>query len=484
MNSQNILSYGGTKFDVRLDSSEFYDYEIGKTEGDYATDILDLDTPISYSTLKINSSLSGLSCSRNSIKLLEINNTANDTESVYSGLTVTLDYDNFVNHYGSEYVYTLLDDDIFVYTGLTGETHYFRIYQYNTSLYIDPLISGLTESQFISGLTSSVIDCQVQLSHPDYCCPTPQQKNAKPWAYQFNSGLGTNYCTELLKRRTEKGWTLDFIFNRESLPWSSGGVFYYYGVRGSDDVESYADNNLSFQFTADRKIKWIAVHYTGYCQDNGTYAEDFYVASGLTPTLCTTGLTKDFNVTITFDRYKHYTGCDIENDGGWNDLVGGVIVDPYTPESGSSVTSTQIINYSTDEELNKRWAEERQRRLGILKIYLNGRPIYKLENWEEIIPSYRGVQPFVQSWGAGTGLMGNLHSGECCFNIKSIKYYEEPLDFLHVRHNFLTRLNSYDFFICGIDCEDDIFELNDGHITQEDGGILLGDGDNHLIYNG
>ena len=59
MNSQNILSYGGTKFDVRLDSSEFYDYEIGKTEEDYATDILDLDTPISYSTLKINSSLSG-----------------------------------------------------------------------------------------------------------------------------------------------------------------------------------------------------------------------------------------------------------------------------------------------------------------------------------------------------------------------------------------------------------------------------------------
>jgi hypothetical protein len=122
--------------------------------------------------------------------------------------------------------------------------------------------------------------------------------------------------------------------------------------------------------------------------------------------------------------------------------------------------------------------------LGTLKIYLNGRPIYKLENWEEIVPSNRGTQPFIQSWGGGTGLMNNIHNGVCCFNIKSIKYYEEPLDFVHVRHNFLTRLNNYDFFICGEDCEDDIFEMDDGHIIDDEGGILLGDDDSHLIYNG
>ena len=80
--------------------------------------------------------------------------------------------------------------------------------------------------------------------------------------------------------------------------------------------------------------------------------------------------------------------------------------------------------------------------------------------------------------------MNNVHEGNSCFNIKKIKYYEEPLDFVHVRHNFITRLGDYDFEICGDDCQDDVFSVNDGHITDEDGGILLGDNDTHLIYNG
>jgi hypothetical protein len=52
--------------------------------------------------------------------------------------------------------------------------------------------------------------------------------------------------------------------------------------------------------------------------------------------------------------------------------------------------------------------------------------------------------------------MNNIHNGVCCFNMKSIKYYEEPLDFVHVRHNFLMRLNNYDFSICGDVCYDNV----------------------------
>jgi len=266
-------------------------------------------------------------------------------------------------------------------------------------------------------------------------------------------------CTEHIERRVEKGWSLDFIFNRETLPWSSGGVFYYYGVRGSNSTSDYADNNLSFQFTSDRRIKWVVHHYSGNCNTDSGYTESYYISTGQTPQLCTTGETKDFNVTIVFDRYKRYINCDLENNGGWNDLLGWKI-DEYSDTEVSAVTSTQLTEFEdTYEFLNKKWADERQRRLGTLKIYLNGRPIYKLENWEEIVPSNRGTQPFIQSWGGGTGLMNNIHNGVCCFNIKSIKYYEEPLDFVHVRHNFLTRLDDYDFFICGEDCEDDIFSL-------------------------
>jgi hypothetical protein len=123
------------------------------------------------------------------------------------------------------------------------------------------------------------------------------------------------------------------------------------------------------------------------------------------------------------------------------------------------IPSTQITLSNEQEILNKKWADERQRRLGILKIYLNGRPIYKLENWEEVIPSERGVQPYIQSWGGGTGLMNNIHNGVSCFDIKSIKYYEEPLDFVHVYHDFIMRLNQYDFDICGENCVDNVYSL-------------------------
>jgi hypothetical protein len=242
-----------------------------------------------------------------------------------------------------------------------------------------------------------------------------------------------------------------------------GGVFYYLGVRGEDNVENYTDNNLSFQFTSDRRIKWVTHHYSGYCGTD-SYQESFYTASGQTPQLCTIDPTKDFNITIVFDRNSRYENCDIENDGGWNDLIPEFL---FTPVTNTGTTSTQLVVSNTDEILNKKWADERNRRLGTLKIYLNGRPIYKLKDWEEVIPSQRGVQPFIQSWGGGTGLMNNLHNGISCFNIKSIKYYEEPLDFVHVKHNFLTRLNIYDFFICGDDCQDYVYGIGAEPPIQE-----------------
>jgi hypothetical protein len=482
MNTQNILKYFGSKLDIKLDHSEFYDYELGKVDVDYNTDVLDLDTPITYDTLKINGSLSNHQCSRNTIKLIEIDNSDNDDDYVYSGLTLCVDYSDFVDHIGTYFQYTILNNNVFRYTGFTNEYHLFTISQFNVSQFLSGFTS-LTESQVITGFTYDV-ECTTKLESEN-CCSIPSTLNNKPWAFKFNqSGGGTDNCNPYLKRRTEKGWTLDFIFNRDSLPWTSGGVFYYYGVRGSNEQSDYADNNLSFQFTSDRRIKWVAHHYSGYCSNTSGYIETYYTSTGQTPQLCTTGTTKDFNVTIVFDRYNRYTDCNLENDGGWNDLLGWQ-VNEYSDTEVTAVTSTQLSTYeSTSEFLNKKWADERQRRLGTLKIYLNGRPIYKLENWEEIVPSNRGTQPFIQSWGGGTGLMNNIHNGVCCFNIKSIKYYEEPLDFVHVRHNFLTRLNNYDFFICGEDCEDDIFEMDDGHIIDDEGGILLGDDDSHLIYNG
>jgi hypothetical protein len=137
MNSQNILKFYGSRLDIKLDSSEFYDYEISKVSGDYNTDVLDLGSPITYTGLTIDESLAFFSCSRITITLSEYNNTVNDTNYIYSGISFTLDYDNFVNNFGSPYEHIILNNHIYTYTGITGETHYFRITQFNQNLNID-----------------------------------------------------------------------------------------------------------------------------------------------------------------------------------------------------------------------------------------------------------------------------------------------------------------------------------------------------------
>ena len=482
MNTQNILKYYGTKLDIKLDSSEFYDYEISKVEGDYNTDVLDLSRPITYDTLKINDTLEDFSCVRSTISLIEYDNRVNDPSYPYSGFSTTVDFEDFCDGMSFYHKYQILNNDVYLFNGNDGNTHYMKISGYNNPIDVD-LSMGTDEADIIAGFVDEYFyyKCVGKLRTPTACCGITPKYGVKPWAYQFIQPEPNECSSPIIERRTEKGWTLDFIFNRESLPWSEGGKFYYFGVGGPSDYSSMADNSLSFGFTSDREIIWTATRYSGYCDTVSGYTESYYVESDTTPQLCSTGETKDFNITIVFDRYKRYTDCHLENDGGWNDLLGWR-VNEYSDNEVTAVTSTQIATYEENYEfLNKKWADERQRRLGTLKIYLNGRPIYKKENWEEVVPSNRGSQPFIQSWG-GSQQMDSNHIGVCCFNIKSIKYYEEPLDFLHVRHNFLTRLNQYDFFICGEDCQDEpIGFFNDGLLT-EDGEYTITEDSNVIIY--
>jgi hypothetical protein len=364
MNRQNILNYYGSKLDLKLDSSELYDYQLTTNEVDYDTDVLDLSTPITYSALTIDSS-----------------------------------------------------------------------------------------------------------------CLTTNLNNQKPWVVPVDSRYTGDTCDFTVRRRTEKGWTLDFIFNRDEVNWSGGTVFYYIGVDGDNIYTNYLDNNLSFQFTNDGRVKWVAYHYSGYCAVTG-YTETHSLLNGQTPVLCVTGDTSDFNLTIVFNRYRELIGCDLDNIGGFNDLIPGPHAVPYTvdPTGYTAVTSTQIVTGYTItntledwvtggtitteyvEELNRKWSNERDKRLGDLKFYLNGNLIHTETNWEEIIPSYRDNQTIIQSWGGGYNYtyFGNT-SKTCGFNIKSALYYEEPLDFVHVKHNFRTRLNDFDFEICNSPCVDDVY---------------------------
>ena len=455
MNSQNILKFWGTYMDLKIDSSEYHDYEISKTESDYNSDVLNINTPINYSGLSVNTTgLTNASCVRNTISLNEFNNTVNDPSYLYSAYTWTLSYSGFTNQLNNSDI--ILKNDVYEFINSSGETHYFIENGYNNSL-SNPFslnVTGFT--------TGSTVDCSLQFSGTGIttkiCCPRDPIPSAKPWAYQINHGAGVGNCDYSVKRRTEKGWTIDFVLNKNSLPWSDGNVLYYLGVRNESDIKDYADNNLSFSFTNDGRLKWTSIRYSGICNDLSGYTESYYVSSGQTLPLCDNGTSNDFNITITFDRYNRYTDCNIENDGGWNDLIPGVKVIPYVPESGSSETSTQTTIYTEVEELNKKWADEKERRLGILKIYLNGRLVYKLKDWEEVIPSDRGEQPFIQSWGSGTQYAGGVHNlGTSCFNFKKIQFYEQPLDFVHVRHHYLSEIKpNFNIVECNEICYDSV----------------------------
>ena len=357
--------------------------------------------------------LSGFNYRRDTITLSEYDNSSYDINVgyLYSGLTFTLSYDNFTTYFnttGFTYNNIILTNDVYTYTGITNEIHYFEIVGFNNPLFIDPLV-GLDENDVINGFSKTILNCVSELFIPKQCCPQSPPLDNKPWVYKFNTGGGIDNCGSIIEQRNEKGWTLDFIFNRSGYTWSEGGIFYYLGVRGDNDPKNYADNNLSFGFTDDGRIKWNTIHYT---------PSGYKYISDQTDPLCVTDNTKDFDITISFERNYTLTECSLYNEGGINDLITGGTLNGTELQ----IMTGDTPNYTYTEVLSEKWLNERKFRLGTLKIYLNGVPIYKLKNWEEVIPSDRGIQPFIQSWGGGTGEMNNIHNGVCMFDIKNIEY--------------------------------------------------------------
>ena len=202
--------------------------------------------------------------------------------------------------------------------------------------------------------------------------------------------MATTYILEsgdpYIRKRTEKGWTLDFVFNRDGFDWSGGTTFYYWGISGETEQKNYADNNLSFSFTDDGRIMWKAIRYKyDSCKDLL-----YYTTTGQTAVFCTGGTLNDFNITITFERNIELTDCDLCNDGGINDLVTGKTIDSTL--NFKNWLSGDTLNYFSIEEISKKYYNERNSRLGTLKIYLNGNPIYKLKNFEEVVPSTRQIE--------------------------------------------------------------------------------------------
>jgi len=400
-------------------------------------------------------------CEFDMIGLVEYDNSVHDTGYTYSGLTLVLEYTGFTSHFdttGHTYENFILNNDVYTYTGLTGETHFFYIYDFYTGAtpYIDPRFSGNTFDEIISGFTTDIISCVDKLDGlTGTCCPTQVVLHNIPWVYQTNHGGGSDNCSPFIQRRPEQGWTLDFVFNKNGDTGWTDSVFFYTGVRDEYDPENYGDNNLSFSFTSDGRLKYSSIRYSGYCDTVSGYTPMYYVDSGITAhSLCTNGVSEDFVITITFERNFGYKDCDLENEGGWNDL---------------------ILTGTTVEELNKGWLRERFKRLGVLKFYHNGRPleiesyhnpllvytpVYKFKQWEELVMSSRGFQPFVNAVGGGVTGSGDLHNSKCCYYLKYNAYFEEPMKYVDVLARYVNFFQpNFNIVECGGNCIDDIYSL-------------------------
>lgn len=269
--------------------------------------------------------------------------------------------------------------------------------------------------------------------------------------------MATTYILEsgdpYIRRRTEKGWTLDFVFNKDGFDWSGGTTFYYWGISGETEVANYADNNLSFSFTDDGRVMWESVHYKKYSCDSDPI---YYVASGQTAVLCSGGTSNDFNLTIVFERNRDLTGCDICNFGGTNDLITGKTMTVGQLDWLTGATEV----YTIVESLSEKWYENRDYRLGTLKIYLNGQKVYTLKDWEEIIPSQRESEnDLVQKFGEGTVESGAIHEGTTSFDMIEFNYYEYPFTHLQIKDNYNNLKQNYSITECDGDCVDELYNI-------------------------
>jgi hypothetical protein len=203
-------------------------------------------------------------------------------------------------------------------------------------------------------------------------------------------------------------------------------------------------NNISFKLGGDPKNPTICVKLlkiTGACETSGTCVTGITYETGCTITeICTPPiypyclsvnpawleLEHWFQIDAVWERYTFLETCDLFYYGGLGlitkeeylqSLAGNaiaLIAPPYT--NGKSVAEKITI-----VQMNQLWLEQEKYRRGRLKIYINGRIFYTIENFEEVIPRALNTDkerqlgvPFNISWGGGTqGLHENLTFSSC-----------------------------------------------------------------------
>ena len=217
-----------------------------------------------------------------------------------------------------------------------------------------------------------------------------------------------------------------------------------------DPGKDVFSNAMAIRLSGDPKNPRLCVKYikltgdcitTGSCGTTGiTYSSGYsvnevcstrgiYDDCNYDSLVCYTANTEERWVMISavFERYETLEECDLLNWGGLGDIrellypssINGAspnLIMPPQTHIGSP--KEKLVNIT---ELNRKWLREKDKRKGLLKLYVNGYLFMVIEDFEEIIPRELNTQkekqlgvPFNISWGGGTqGLRESLMFSSC-----------------------------------------------------------------------
>ena len=226
-----------------------------------------------------------------------------------------------------------------------------------------------------------------------------------------------------------------------------------------DPLWDSLSNAFSVKFSGDPKNPKICVkvlRFTGDCVTTGScattgitqmtgYTIDTYCSPNGIYDYCLTRCDSFFDlekwmlIDVVWRRYTWLDTCDLQWRGGLGDITELKYLDslvndttklikpPYTHEN-CSIDPEQIELV----KLNQKWLNDLEYRMGRLKIYVNGKPFFTIENFEEVIPRALDTDkerqigvPFNMSWGGGTqGLHENLIFSSC--TLPYTDYIQDP----------------------------------------------------------
>ena len=294
-------------------------------------------------------------------------------------------------------------------------------------------------------------------------------------------------------------------------------------------------NALSLRFDGDPSNPHLCVKFllltgscvtTGSCETTGLTFESGYTITEICSSegiydVCATGSTgieKWLMLDVVFERNITWNDCDLLNMGGLGDIRQmhytastynnsvSLIGPPLTHSGNTYPSKVETI------QLNRKWLDQREYRLGKLKFFVNGKLFMTIENFEEIIPrelnevkeKQIGV-PFNISWGGGTfGLRESLTFSGCsgatgpyiqdpevmCDNtlsgtslsalttnilleqnfggtfmggISEFRMYVEPLGAAQVQHNYRILKDKFNLF--NFNCPNNSCIVDDGDFT-------------------